>query len=183
MGPLIPLFWTSGDVPSGQPYLKFADAHIRFTSCATPLPVYNTSISASHLPHIHVSTEVGCQDLNCWPPAQQSDVLPTWPRWSAWGCHTCVLKLLRLIWVIKYIKRGRMSVQLKCSCVSSISFIQYVQLHRIQRSLKGRINNILHSGCIVGVYWTQQSAQSILLTLLTCLWIWTGFCPVHSMAH
>ena len=52
---------------------------LRFTSGATPLPVYNASIAASHLPHMHVSVEVGCWDLNCRPPAQQSNGLPTRP--------------------------------------------------------------------------------------------------------
>ena len=53
---------------------------LRFTSGATPLPVYNASIAASHLPHMRVSAEVGCWDLNCRPPARQSDALPTRPR-------------------------------------------------------------------------------------------------------
>ena len=53
---------------------------LRFTSGATCLPVYNASIAASHLPHMCVSAEVGCRDLNCRPPPQQSDVLPTQPR-------------------------------------------------------------------------------------------------------
>ena len=57
------------------------DIHsLRFTSDVTPLPVYNTSIAASHLPHMHVSAEVGYQDLNRWPPAWQYDSLPTRPR-------------------------------------------------------------------------------------------------------
>ena len=33
---------------------------LRFTSWATPLPVYIASIAASHFPHMHVSAEVGC---------------------------------------------------------------------------------------------------------------------------
>ena len=42
------------------------DIHsLRFTSGVTPLPVYNTSIAGSHLPHMRVSAELGCQDLNC----------------------------------------------------------------------------------------------------------------------
>ena len=53
---------------------------LRFTSGATHLPVYKASIAASHLPHMHVSAEVGRQDLNYQPPARQSDVLPTRPR-------------------------------------------------------------------------------------------------------
>ena len=53
---------------------------LRFTSGATPLPVYNASIAASRLPHMHVSAEVGCQDLNRRTPARQSDTLPTRPR-------------------------------------------------------------------------------------------------------
>ena len=56
------------------------DIHsLRFTSGMTPLPVYNASIAASHLPHMRVSAEVGCQNLNHQPPAQQSDALPTGP--------------------------------------------------------------------------------------------------------
>ena len=57
------------------------DIHsLRFTSGVTHLPVYNASIAASRFPHMCVSAEVGCQDLNCRPPARQSDVLPTRPR-------------------------------------------------------------------------------------------------------
>ena len=52
---------------------------LRFTSGATPLPVYNASIAASRLPHMCVSAEVGCRDLNHRPPARQSDTLPTRP--------------------------------------------------------------------------------------------------------
>ena len=37
---------------------------LRLTSGVTPLPVYNASIAASHLPHMRVSAEVGCRDLN-----------------------------------------------------------------------------------------------------------------------
>ena len=33
----------------------------RFTSGATPLPVYMATILASCFPHMHVSAEVGCQ--------------------------------------------------------------------------------------------------------------------------
>ena len=56
------------------------DIHsLRFTSGATPLLVYTASIAASRLPHMHVSAEVGCRDLNRRPPARQSDVLPTRP--------------------------------------------------------------------------------------------------------
>ena len=45
------------------------DIHsLRFNSGATPLPVYNASIAASRLPHMHVSAGVGCRDLNCRPP-------------------------------------------------------------------------------------------------------------------
>ena len=53
---------------------------LRFTSGATPLLVYTASIAASGLPHMRVSVEVGCRDLNRRPPAQQSDALPTGPR-------------------------------------------------------------------------------------------------------
>ena len=34
---------------------------LRFTSGATPLPVYNASIAASRLPHMRVSAEMGCR--------------------------------------------------------------------------------------------------------------------------
>ena len=38
------------------------DIHsLRFTSGATPLPVYIASIAAGRFPHMHVSAEVGCQ--------------------------------------------------------------------------------------------------------------------------
>ena len=69
-GSLIPLFWTSGDISSGfqnqsgQPYSHLAKAYmihsLKFTSGATPLPVYMASIAASCSPYIHVSAEVGC---------------------------------------------------------------------------------------------------------------------------
>ena len=64
------------------PYLHLAEAYViyTFTSGVTPLPVYNASIAASHLPHMRVSAEVGCQDLNHRHPARQSDALPTRPR-------------------------------------------------------------------------------------------------------
>ena len=52
---------------------------LRFTSGATPLPVYNASTAASRLPHMLVSAEVGCRELNRRPPARQSDALSTQP--------------------------------------------------------------------------------------------------------
>ena len=75
VGPLIPLFGTSGDVSSGfQSQSGFCLIRtcggirnirsLRFTSGATHLPVYNASIAASHLPHMRVSAVVGCRDLN-----------------------------------------------------------------------------------------------------------------------
>ena len=74
------------------PYSNFAEAYViirslRFTSGATPLPVYNASIAASRLPHMRVSAEVECQDSNCPPPAWQSDALPTRPRRPAFTVH------------------------------------------------------------------------------------------------
>ena len=91
VGPLIPLFRTSGDISSGfQRQSGFCliwtcgGVHnirsLRFTSGATHLLVYNASIAASRLPHMHVSAVVGCRDLNRWPPARQSDTLPTRSR-------------------------------------------------------------------------------------------------------
>ena len=53
---------------------------LRFTSGVTPLLVYNACIAASHLPHMHISTEMRCWDLNCRPPARQSDALSNQPR-------------------------------------------------------------------------------------------------------
>ena len=52
------LFELCGDIPD--------ICCLRYTSGATPLPVYNASIAVSHLPRMHVSAEVGCQcgDLN-----------------------------------------------------------------------------------------------------------------------
>ena len=63
VGPLIPLFWTSGDVSSGFQKVRVGSAlfelcggirdirSLRFTSGATHLPVYKANIAASHLPH------------------------------------------------------------------------------------------------------------------------------------
>ena len=48
---------------------------LKLPSGATPLPVYNASIAASRLPHMRVSAEVGCRDLNRRPPADL--LLPT----------------------------------------------------------------------------------------------------------
>ena len=70
---------------------------LRFTSGVTPLPVYNASIAASRLPHMHVSAEVGCRDLNHRPPAQQSDALPTRPRQPAQESNTSWKHELRSI--------------------------------------------------------------------------------------
>ena len=80
VGQLIPVS-TSGDVfsgcqsQSGQRYMCYMSPKIHLWS--TPLLVYNASIAASHLPHMHVSAEVGCWDLNRRSPAWQSDVLTT----------------------------------------------------------------------------------------------------------
>ena len=70
-GPLIPLFWTSGDVSSGFQSQSGSAlfelcggvrdiCSLRFTSGATPLTVYIASIAAGCFPHMHVSAEVGC---------------------------------------------------------------------------------------------------------------------------
>ena len=88
VGPLIPLFWTSGDVSSGfqsqsgfclihtwQRHTSNVTRSLRFTSGVTHLPVYDASIAASRLPHMRVSVEVGCRDLNRRPPARQSGLI------------------------------------------------------------------------------------------------------------
>ena len=93
VGPLISLLWTTGDISSWfqsqsgffliwtwQRHTWYI-CYLRFTCGVTPLPVYNASILACCLPHMHISAEVGCRDLNHWPPAWQSDMLPSWPRW------------------------------------------------------------------------------------------------------
>ena len=73
LGPLVPLFWTSGDVcsgyqsQSGQPYSHLAEVYMicsrRFISGATPFPVYMASIAAGHFPHLteiqNVKPEMG----------------------------------------------------------------------------------------------------------------------------
>ena len=62
VGPLIPLFWTSGDVSSGfqsqsgQPYSHFGGGI--HTSGVTHFPVYNASIAAGHFPYMRVSAEL-----------------------------------------------------------------------------------------------------------------------------
>ena len=102
VGPLMPLFRTSGDVSSGfQSQSGFCLIQtcggvcnirsLRFTSGATHLLVYNASIAASRLPHMRVSAVVGCQDLNHRPPAQQSDALPTRPRRPAYSQFLLVI--------------------------------------------------------------------------------------------
>ena len=76
MGPLIPLFLTSGDVSSGvqsqsgQPYSHLVQAYVlhvplRFTSCATP-----ADLLASHMAAKPISIN------NCMK------------TWSAWKFHS-----------------------------------------------------------------------------------------------
>ena len=67
------------------PYSHLPEAYVIYVPWDSPLVrclllVYNASIAASCLPHMCVSAEVGCWDLNCRPPARQSDALPTRPR-------------------------------------------------------------------------------------------------------
>ena len=63
LGPLIPLFWTSGDVSSGfqsqsgQPYTHLVDAYVmydvdslRFTSGSTPANILTASMAVSCFP-------------------------------------------------------------------------------------------------------------------------------------
>ena len=58
MGPLIPLFWTSGDISSGfqrqigQPYSHLTEAFtycLRFTSDATPADLLEASMAAESI--------------------------------------------------------------------------------------------------------------------------------------
>ena len=70
------------------PYLHLAESYMIYTFPQIhlwydTLPAYNASKAASCLPYMHISAEVGCRDLNCQPPAWQSDTLPTRPRWPA----------------------------------------------------------------------------------------------------
>ena len=67
------------------PYSHLAEAYVIYVPWDSPLVrhlllVYTASIAVSRLPHMRVSAEVGCGDLNRRPPARQSDVLPTRPR-------------------------------------------------------------------------------------------------------
>ena len=72
MGPLISLFWTSGDVssgfqsPSGQPIWHLPETcmvyFLSFTSGVTPLLVHTASIVAGHFPHMCVSAVVAASD-------------------------------------------------------------------------------------------------------------------------
>ena len=85
----IPLFWllvTSLDFKArvGSTLFALGGAYVIYVPWDSPLvphllPVYTASIAASRLPHMHVSAEVECRDLNCRPPARQSDALPTRP--------------------------------------------------------------------------------------------------------
>ena len=69
MGPLIPLFWTSGDVcpglqNQGDPFCGFLPAcnrFLRFTSGSTPANLLVASMAASQVPCMYVA-EVGCPD-------------------------------------------------------------------------------------------------------------------------
>ena len=66
---------------------------LRFPSGATPLLVYNASIAASCLPHMHVSVEVGCQDLNCQPPACAThSATATGPVHWSWHRFTRIMR-------------------------------------------------------------------------------------------
>ena len=68
MGPVITLFWASGDIfsgfqsQSGQPYSCLAEMYVRYIyMLPTPLLVYIASTAASPFCHMHASVEVGCQ--------------------------------------------------------------------------------------------------------------------------
>ena len=72
MGPLIPLFWTSGDVFYGFyaklgwiPHLHASspvhNRFLTFTSGVTPADLLEASMAADRMPHMYVA-EVGCRD-------------------------------------------------------------------------------------------------------------------------
>ena len=82
MGPLIPLFWTSGDIcpgfqSQGEPLALCApspvhNGFLRFTSGATPADLLRASIAAGHVSYMHVA-EVGCGDgLGDLPQCKQT---------------------------------------------------------------------------------------------------------------
>ena len=96
-GPLIPLFWTSGDVCPGffkarvDSLARFLACalFLRFTSGATPANILTASMVTHNIPYMVSLAEVGCQGSNRWSPDQHTDVLPTWPLrpgliWIIW---------------------------------------------------------------------------------------------------
>ena len=60
MGPLIPLFWISGDVSSRvqshswQPYSHLAEVYLRFTSGATPADLLAVSMAAEPISYTYL---------------------------------------------------------------------------------------------------------------------------------
>ena len=86
VGPLIPLFWTSGDVcPGFQSQsgvactLSCLCTILRFTSGTTPAGLLAAGIVAHRIPYMlsFRFTEVGCWGLNGGSPNQRTDVLQT----------------------------------------------------------------------------------------------------------
>ena len=131
MGPLIPLFWTSGDETSPLGFKARVGSalfalgrglhnirSLRFTYGVTPLPVYNASIAASCLPHMHVSAEVGCRDLNLRPPARQSDALPTRPRRPAFELLYLITKTSECFQSESYLLVNKSALDIKLFLVS-----------------------------------------------------------------
>ena len=88
VGPLIPMFWTSGwwCLPWVSKPVWISPAHflacmqfLRFTSGATPAHLLMASMVACRVFYMHLSVEVGCQGSNGWSPIQRTDMLLTQP--------------------------------------------------------------------------------------------------------
>ena len=129
MGPLIPLFWTFGDVSSvfqgqsGQPYLHLAEVYMMYVPWDSPLVQHlSTSWQPAWQPitfaYMHILAEVGCQIqlgdlLQTVQPANHSTTSDRF--WNTRCHHLDKLRPNQKVWIIldplKYL-----SVQLRCWC-------------------------------------------------------------------
>ena len=112
LGPLIPLFRTSGDVSSGfqsrsefyliqtlwrHMWYTFPEIHLW---CDTYASVYSQHSSRSLSPHVCFSRG-RMSDLNHRPPAWEADMLTTWPQWPGLFICKAFLKILVIFFFIR----------------------------------------------------------------------------------
>ena len=94
MGPVMPPFWTSGDIcpefqsQDGFPYLHaLSPVHngfLRFTSGMTPADLHGSQAVSSMYLHLHTSiagAQVQNQACHCLTPCDKTDALPTELCW------------------------------------------------------------------------------------------------------